>query len=123
MPKTERQTTQKRAVEKYLASTRSHPSAEKVYLEVKKDIPTISKATVYRILRNFKKKGKIQEIPTDISRWDYKEDPHPHFICTRCDKLIDIDEELELPNMDHPQICQVENCRIVFCGICKDCEN
>ena len=123
MPKTERQTKQKKIVEEYLSSVCCHPSAEKVYENVKKDLPSISKATVYRILRNFKKKGKIQEIPTDISRWDYRDEPHPHFICNKCDKIIDIEMECKLPSADELSVGEVNTCRIVFCGVCKSCKN
>jgi len=123
MPKTERQTKQKKIVEEYLSSVCCHPSAEKVYENVKKDLPSISKATVYRILRNFKKKGKIQEIPTDISRWDYRDEPHPHFICNKCDKIIDIEMKCKLPSADELSVGEVNTCRIVFCGVCKSCKN
>lgn len=123
MSKPERQTKQKKVVEKYLASTCCHPSADKIYKNVKKELPNISKATVYRILRNFKDKGKIQEIPTNVSRWDYKHEPHPHFICTECDKIIDIADEFDIPDADELNVCKIDHCRIVFSGQCKGCAN
>ncbi len=123
MVKSERQTRQKKLVEKYLSSVCCHPSAEKVYENVKKELPNISKATVYRILRNFKKKGKIQEIPTNISRWDYNENPHPHFICNTCNKIIDIEMDCKLPSADELSVGEVDTCRIVFCGTCKNCKS
>ncbi|MGM0438818.1 MAG: Fur family transcriptional regulator [Patescibacteria group bacterium] len=119
----ERQTKQKEVVEDYLSSTCCHPSAEKVYDNVKEELPSISKATVYRILRNFKDKGKIQEIPTKVSRWDYNHKPHPHFICTECDKIIDIADEFSIPDAEDLNVGEISTCRIVFCGLCKDCKN
>lgn len=122
MPKTERQTKQKKIVEEYLASTYSHPSAEKIYKKAKKKLPRISKATVYRILRNFRSKGKIQEIPTDISRWDYNEDPHPHFLCKECGNLYDIEEDIDLPQKKSFEVGEAKNFKIIFSGICKNCK-
>ncbi len=117
----ERQTKQKKVVKEYLASTRDHPCADTVYKEVRKKLPKISKATVYRILKNLKKKGEIQEIPTDVSRWDYNEDPHPHFICNVCGSIFDIQEEIEVPKKQDLKVGRVENYRVVFCGDCKNC--
>ncbi len=122
MTKSVRKTKQKEVIEKYLASTCCHPSADTVYSEVKKELPNISKATVYRILRNFKEKGKIQEIPTDVSRWDYKEDPHPHFICNQCGQIFDIEEKVDIPEKKKLDVGMVESCRMVFCGVCKTCK-
>ncbi len=121
--KEKRNTKQKRAVREYLSSTFSHPSAEKVYKEVSKKLPNISKATVYRILRDFKKDNIIQEIPADVSRWDYNNNPHPHFICTECDKMIDLEREFNMPNAKDLEVGQVCDCRVVFSGICKECKN
>lgn len=117
----ERKTIQKEAVESYLSTTFCHPSAQKVYLNVKKELPNISKATVYRILRNFKKKGKIQELPGEVSRWDYKEKPHPHFVCVGCNAIIDIADEFEMPSADELDVGEVRNCKIIFSGYCKEC--
>ncbi len=122
MKKEERRTKQKKIIEKYLKSTRSHPSAETVYLNVRKKLPTISKGTVYRILKNLKDKKRIQEIPTDISRWDYNEKPHPHFVCNCCGCIFDVDEKIEISISDNLQSGEVENYRIVFTGACKNCD-
>ena len=58
--KEERMTSQKKIIMDYLKSVKTHPSAEKVYLAVKKKLPRISQATVYRILSSFKDKNQFQ---------------------------------------------------------------
>lgn len=123
MIKTERNTKQKKIVRKYLQSNYCHPSADQIYESVKQDLPEISKATVYRILRNLKDKGEIQEIPTDTAiRWDYNESPHPHFICNCCGAVFDVEkEEIEIPERSKLSVGEVDNCRVVFCGKCNDC--
>ncbi len=118
----ERNTRQKQVVKDYLSNTYSHPTAEKIYEQVKEKQPKISKATVYRILRNLKKKGEVQEIPDDISRWDYNNKPHPHFLCRKCKKIYDIDEKISLPEKTNFKIGKANSFRIVFTGICKNCK-
>ncbi|MCX6721737.1 MAG: transcriptional repressor [Candidatus Staskawiczbacteria bacterium] len=57
--KKERMTAQKSFIFGFLKSVKTHPTAETVYEEVKKKLPTISQGTVYRVLNNFKDKGQI----------------------------------------------------------------
>jgi Fur family peroxide stress response transcriptional regulator len=123
MKKTERKTKQKQAVEDYLSKTYSHPTAEEVYNNVRKEQPKISKATVYRILRNFKKKGEVQEIQDDVSRWDYNEKAHPHFLCKKCKKIYDIEEKVQLPEKKKFKIGNAESYKIIFSGVCKNCKS
>ena len=42
--------------------TKSHPTAEWLYEEVRKEIPNISLGTVYRNLRLMKEQGEILEL-------------------------------------------------------------
>ena len=86
----ERNTSQKEIILDYLRRVTSHPSAEKVYLEVKNKLPRISRGTVYRNLKNLKEKGEILDIPADVSRYDGNISNHPHFICQKCAKIFDL---------------------------------
>jgi Fe2+ or Zn2+ uptake regulation protein len=97
--KKERLTNQKRVILEYLKSTKLHPSAKEVYLEVKKKLPQISLGTVYRILNQLKEKGEVKEILTEVSHFDGDLTPHSHFICQKCKKIFDVFEEIpELKN-------------------------
>ena len=58
--KRERITSQKKLILDYLKSVKCHPSAGKVFFEVQKKLPRISRGTVYRILKNLKGKREIQ---------------------------------------------------------------
>ena len=80
--KKERMTAQKSFILNYLMSVKTHPTAEVVYKEVRKKLPTISQGTVYRVLNNFKKKGEIISIDTkDTVHFDADISDHAHFIC------------------------------------------
>lgn len=47
---------------KYLEENHIHPTADKIYIDLSKNLPTISKATVYNNLKLFLNRGLIKEI-------------------------------------------------------------
>lgn len=111
-----------------LRSTTTHPSAEWVYEQVKQEIPDISLATVYRNLALFKSQGLIQSVATvnGVERFDSNVAPHVHFLCTGCDKILDL-PQLEIP----AALCReaarqsgsvIESCQLSFTGLCPDCQ-
>ena len=76
-------TPQRAAIFEYLDGNKSHPSAEDIYLEIKKRYPMISFATVYKTLEALKSRGDILELSVDPERRRYDPDtgPHHHLIC------------------------------------------
>jgi Fe2+ or Zn2+ uptake regulation protein len=123
----ERTTSQKKIILDYLKNTKSHPSAQRVYSEVKKALPRISQGTVYRILNNLKKKGEIQEISTkEITFFDGDVSDHSHFICQGCAAVFDVFNECskcELIKNKKSKVGKINNYRIYFYGICKNCKS
>jgi Fur family peroxide stress response transcriptional regulator len=57
-----RVTKQREAILRMLINTRSHPSADQIYDAVRKEIPNISKGTVYRNLQVLREDGAILEL-------------------------------------------------------------
>jgi len=97
-----RKTKQRDLILKVLRSTDTHPTADWIYEQVKKEMPNISLGTVYRNLGKLAKSGEITELSfgSKYSRFDGNADDHYHFICTSCEKVIDIkgcpvDKDLE----------------------------
>ncbi|MDD2731950.1 MAG: transcriptional repressor [Candidatus Pacebacteria bacterium] len=125
-PLKERLTSQKKIIMDYLKSTKSHPSAEKVYLEAKKKLPQISKGTVYRILSSFKDKEDVLEIPVNgVAYFDADISFHSHFICIKCGRIFDIfDACSKCKTIKNKKIKfgKIKNYKIYFYGICKFCK-
>ena len=120
----ERQTYQKKIILEYLKSVCCHPSAETVYSEVKKKLPSISRATVYRVLKSLKEKKEIQEIPTQVSRYDGDTTSHAHFVCEKCNKIFDIFkicQECKILKRKKTKVGEIKSYQIHFYGICKKC--
>src|SRR3989344_8944130 len=83
-------TNQRKIILDYLKGVDTHPSAEIIYGEVKKKLPQISRGTVYRNLKNLKRKREIQEISAGIAHFDSDSSSHAHFICKKCNRIFDI---------------------------------
>ena len=88
---------QREAIVRVLRSTSSHPTAEWIYEEVKKEIPNIGLATVYRNLRLLKEAGEVSEMGTssDTAHFDGNTNDHYHFRCDRCGRILDLDEPID----------------------------
>ncbi|MFH1656513.1 MAG: transcriptional repressor [Candidatus Nealsonbacteria bacterium] len=124
--KRERITSQKQVILDYLKKNKNHPCAEKVYLDVRKKLPRISQATVYRILKDFRKKNKVQVISVKgISCFDGDISSHAHFICQSCNKIFDIFDicgKCKILNNKKLKVGKIKNYKICFYGKCKCCE-
>ena len=110
-----------------LRQTDQHPSADWVYESVKKQIPDISLATVYRNLNLFKTQGVIQSLGTvqGVERFDGNTAPHVHYICSGCGSVVDL-HELHVPaELNNAAALasggQVDSCQLTFTGLCGKC--
>ncbi len=100
-----------------------HPTVDDIYKNVKKDIPTLSKTTVYNVLNLFIEHNLVRAIPmaTNQKQYELMLDNHSHFICNECHKIFDIPHVKTVVNEDDLHHFQIENEEVVLRGICKDC--
>ena len=68
-----------------------HPTAEQVFLEMKREHPSIAIGTVYKHLNALAGEGLLHRITESGSpdRYDRTE-RHDHLICSRCGKIEDV---------------------------------
>src|SRR5919206_4511149 len=91
-------TSQRRAVLEALKDYNGHPSAEEVYLLVKKRNPKVALGTVYQALSVLEEIGLIEAKRWSESpvRYDLNTLPHYDIRCTRCGEVAEIpDVEFE----------------------------
>ncbi len=110
-----------------LKSTRSHPSADWLYSELKKEFPNISLGTVYRNLALLAENGCILKISTSSQKehFDGFTHQHYHFVCNSCDSIYDVElEDTGLLNKSVEQElgAEVDSHSLVFYGICSECK-
>jgi len=110
-----------------IKNTTSHPGADWVYDQVRKEIPNISLGTVYRNLRLLAQAGEIKEldIPGSPSRFDSSTNNHHHLICEKCGRIFDMDEAVDITM--EARIAQktgfkVKRQYLKFIGLCSDCQ-
>ncbi len=121
----ERNTAQKLKILEYLRKVKSHPTAEMVYEEVRKELPTISLATVYRNLNLLTDKGDILRVKLGKEyRYDGDTSLHQHLHCRECDRIYDghqkkINEDA-LKRFSSKEF-SADDVRIIFEGTCNSC--
>jgi Fur family ferric uptake transcriptional regulator len=120
-------TRQRELILKLLEHDCTHPTADEVYQRVKKHLPRISLATVYRNLEVLSQEGSIQRLDAGGTqrRFDGTVDDHYHVRCIKCGRVDDI--ELEPPNgliseAKHSSDYEIIGHRLLFQGICPECK-
>ncbi|NLP34232.1 MAG: transcriptional repressor [Clostridiales bacterium] len=117
---------QREAIKEYLAKTKEHPTADTVYMHIREQYPNISLGTVYRNLNLLVSQGEIIKINCNDSsdRFDGNPEPHYHFICNECNRVMD----LEMESIDHINKIagagfegKIEGNVTFFHGLCPDC--
>lgn len=104
-----------------------HISAEELYAEVKKINPHVGYATIYRTLRLLKECDLVFERHFDDDQARYEtvsERHHDHFICERCGKIIEFqNEKLERLQEEVARELSVTLTRhkMELYGICSEC--
>ena len=119
---------QRESIKHYLMTTDEHPTADMVYMHVKKDFPNISLGTVYRNLNLLTDIGEAVKIaaPDGGDRFDGRVEPHNHFLCTKCGRLLDLG--LDMNSIEEVNRLAAENfdgiirsSSTLFYGECSDC--
>ncbi len=92
MERTTRYSKKREAILDVLRMTKSHPTAEWLYQQLKPDHPDLSLGTVYRNLTLFRQQGTIRSVGVvdGHERFDANTENHTHFVCNRCHSVIDI---------------------------------
>ena len=122
-----RATKQRESILKVLRNTRSHPTVDQIYDAVRKEIPNISKGTVYRNLEVLREDGAISELNLNgtLSRYEEKQDRHYHFRCDQCGRVYDLDEPVNTEidkRVAERTGFRVSSHQTEFWGLCKDCQ-
>jgi Fe2+ or Zn2+ uptake regulation protein len=83
---------QRVAVARYVLATSDHPSADEVWMRVRRRFPMVSRATVYNTLNLFVAKGLLRQFVLTGGRvvFDPNLDRHHHFIDLDSGKIHDI---------------------------------
>ena len=118
---------QRESIKEFLRSRTDHPTADTVYENLRQIYPNISLGTVYRNLSLLSDIGEIRKLTNfgSADRYDGRVAPHSHFMCTRCNRVIDMQSdslngilEQAAAEFIHGKVFDVD---ASFYGICKEC--
>lgn len=111
-----------------MAGNKTHPTADEIYEEARKEDPHISRGTVYRNLNFLVDSKNILRIsvPNGADHFDSTLEEHYHFYCENCGKVTDV------PDLDISKIKETVSAlsqqgysqikhKIVFEGLCPEC--
>jgi Fur family ferric uptake transcriptional regulator len=104
-----------------------HVSAEELYAEVKKVSSHMGYATIYRTLRLLRECDLLQERHFDEGQARYEavdERHHDHFICERCGKIIEFENESieRLQELVARELgARLHRHKMELYGVCADC--
>ena len=119
-------TTQRIAVCRFALRSRDHPTAQRIYDEVKRVHPTVSLATVYKTLQILTEHGLVQELdfPEGQARFDSYVGPHINLVCLRCGNIHDLDDPAArelVARITAAKEFMPTGQRLDIYGICKKC--
>ena len=116
-----RPSVQRIAILKYLLEHRIHPTVDDIYLALNPTMPTLSKTTVYNVLRNLVENGAVLALTIDEKnvRYDADTSSRAHFRCQSCGELYDIEQ----PTMTEGNTngFKIENVHVYYWGKCPKC--
>lgn len=122
-----RKTQQRDTILRVVKSTTSHPGADWVYEQVRKEIPNISMGTVYRNLQLLSQSGEIRRLDAvgGQSRFDGTTNNHYHFRCEKCGCIFDLDEPVD--HSIEERVAQKTGFRVKshyleVSGLCPECQ-
>ena len=120
-------THQRQVLYEVMKSMHGHPSPEEVYAKVKKKIPAISLATVYKNIHLFVESGVFREVSMHHGtvRVEMNGEAHHHMVCSKCKAITDIGEDelgLVAKRNRLPGGFLVERYAVDVIGVCAKCQ-
>ncbi|HRX15543.1 MAG: transcriptional repressor [Spirochaetes bacterium] len=124
----ERKSRQKTEIRKILSQNNFHPTIEEIHLILKKRVPGVGIATVYRNIDKMVRNGEIirLEVPGQGARFDGNTEKHYHFRCEKCNSVedvwLDIDINSYIKTVSPLKESIIRDHMIEFTGICAECQ-
>jgi len=122
-----RMTNQREMILNELIKSREHLCADELYERIKKIMPRISLATVYRNLEILSEAGIVAklEIGGRQKRFDYDVEDHDHIYCVNCNRVDNLNLEQKLVNtssLSNDDGYTITGCRLEITGLCPECQ-
>jgi len=116
-------TVQRLKILKYIQENKEHPSIDMIYQKILKEIPTLSKTTIYNTMNLLVENGVVSKICVGEgeARYDINLQPHAHLRCIDCGNIYDVKIDPKLSRIKKINGNQIMHTNIYFTGKCKEC--
>lgn len=123
----ERNTMQKEIIYSALCRMANHPTADDVYKAVHEAHPSISRATVFRVLNKMAENGSVYKvnIANGADHFDHQTFRHYHAHCSKCGCVCDVKLAplvmLEDKGIEAEEDFSITGYSLQFDGVCARC--
>jgi Fur family peroxide stress response transcriptional regulator len=122
-----RLTPQRMELVRLIAASEGHPSAAQLYDRIQDQFPTMSLATVYKVLALLKDMNQVQEIDLGGDRhYDGNNlGPHSHLVCIECNRIVDGDLDpgsATIKKLEKETGYRILQSQFSFYGLCPECQ-
>lgn len=116
-------TVQRLKILKYIQENKEHPCIDMIYQKISKEIPTLSKTTIYNTMNLLVENGVVSEICVGEgeARYDINLQQHAHLRCIDCGNIYDVKIDTKLFRIKKINGNQIMHTNIYFTGKCKEC--
>jgi len=107
----------------YLIKHKNHPTVDTIFQSLSKEIPTLSKTTIYNTMDLFSQHDLVTvlTIEENETRYDADVTLHGHFKCEKCERVIDLAVDQNIVDISALQGHLVNEYHLYFKGVCRDC--
>jgi Fur family peroxide stress response transcriptional regulator len=100
-----------------------HPTIRALHERLVREVPTLSKTTLYATLDLFARKGLVAALYIDPAevRYDGIPSPHHHFYCSSCRRILDVDIACATGRAGRLHGHRVDEVHGYFKGLCREC--
>lgn len=107
----------------YLVEKKSHPTVDEIHSILVKEVPTLSKTTVYNTLNLFVEANmaKVITIEDNETRYDADISTHGHFKCEQCGTIYDFHIKMDNLETEGLKSFQIREKDFYYKGTCSKC--
>jgi Fe2+ or Zn2+ uptake regulation protein len=114
---------QRLKVLEYLTIHLDHPTVDQIYTDLQREIPTLSKTTVYSTLSTLADAGivRVINIEGNETRYDIRVEDHGHFKCESCGTIYDFTADINSLRTGGLNHFDIKDKNLYFKGRCPTC--
>lgn len=107
----------------FLEQNHEHPTVDQIFKELKEELPSLSKTTVYNVLKLFIEKGlvKVVNMSGTETRYELYHHEHSHFKCDVCGTIYDIPKIKTSYTISELEGFSIKDDEVNLTGVCPNC--